>query len=89
MDLIMQLPTSTDKKDAIVVFVDRLSKMSHFAPINTTISAPELAKVFFREVVRLHGLPKSIISDRDPRFTSNFWKALNQQAGTQLKFSTA
>ena len=51
MDLITQLPTSTDKKDAIVVFVDRLSKMSHFAAINTTIIAPELAKVFLREVV--------------------------------------
>jgi len=89
MDLITQLPTSKNKRDAIAVFVDRLSKMAHFAAINTTITAPELATVFLREVIRLHGLPKSIISDRDPRFTSNFWRALNQQLGTQLKFSTA
>ena len=89
MDLITQLPLSTHKHNAIIVFVDRFSKMSHFAATTTTATAPEIATIFLREVVRLHGLPKSIVSDRDPRFTSNFWKSLNQQLGTQLKFSTA
>ena len=89
MDLITQLPKSKNGHDAIVVFVDKLTKMVHLAPTNTTVSAPQLAKMFFREVVRLHGVPKSIVSDRDPRFTSHFWKSLWSQLGTRLAMSTA
>ena len=74
---------------AIVVFVDKLTKMVHVSPTTTTVSAPELARIFFSEVVRLHGVPKSIISDRDPRFTSHFWKCLWSQLGTKLTMSTA
>ena len=89
MDLITQLPTSKNKHDAIVVFVDKLTKMVHIVPTVTKIASPELAQLFFREVVRLHGVPKSIVSDRDPRFTSNFWKCLWSLLGTKLAMSTA
>jgi hypothetical protein len=89
MDLITQLPKTRSGHDAIVVFVDKLTKMVHFAPTTTEVSAPELAQVFMREVTRLHGVPKSIVSDRDPRFTSNFWKSLWKLMGTKLAMSTA
>src|SRR5690606_21572336 len=82
MDLITQLPRSRSGHDAIVVFVDKLSKLVHFAATTTTVTAPDLARIFFREVVRHHGVPSSIVSDRDARFTSNFWKALWKQLGT-------
>jgi hypothetical protein len=61
-----------DGNDAIVVFVDKLSKMTHIAACKTSVSAEELAGVFIKEVFRLHGYPKGIVSDRDPRFTSAF-----------------
>ena len=89
MDLITQLPKTKNGHDAIVVFVDKLTKMVHVCPTTTKISAPELARIFFKEVIRLHGLPKSIVSDRDPRFTSHFWKSLWSQLGTKLTMSTA
>jgi hypothetical protein len=90
MDLITGLPiTRHGQHDAIVVFVDKLSKMVHYAPCTTTIDAPALAKIFFREVVRLHGVPEIIISDRDPRFTSHFWTALWKELGTKLNMSTS
>ena len=90
MDLITGLPiTRIGQHDAIVVFVDKLSKMVHYVPCTTTVDAPSLAKIFFREVVRLHGVPNVIISDRDPRFTSHFWTALWKELGTKLNMSTA
>ncbi len=89
MDLITQLPRTTSGHDAIVVFVDKYSKMVHYAPTTTTVTAPQLAKLFFQHVVRHHGVPTAIVSDRDPRFTSNFWRALWQQLGTRLAMSTA
>lgn len=89
MDLITQLPRSRNGFDAIVVFVDKLSKMAHYAPTTTNVTAPQLATIFMREVVRLHGVPESILSDRDPRFTANFWRAFWQQLGTTLTMSTA
>ena len=71
MDLITQLPES-DSSDAIFVVIDRFSKMAHFIPTTTTADAPTLAQLFLAHVVRLHGFPKSIISDRDTRFISVF-----------------
>ena len=75
MDLITQLPRSRSGNDAIVVYVDKLTKMVHYAATRTTVTAPELARITIREVVRLHGISESIVSDRDPRFTAHFWKA--------------
>ena len=76
MDLITQLPTTKSGMDAIFVCVDRLSKMVHLAPTTTTVTAPKLAKIYVNNVFKLHGLSKAIVSDRDPRFTSNFWRAV-------------
>jgi hypothetical protein len=89
MDLITQLPRTRAGHDAIVVFVDKLSKMVHYAPTTTNVTAPQLALVFFQTVVRHHGVPSSIVSDRDVRFISVFWRALWQQLGTKLAMSTA
>jgi hypothetical protein len=90
MDLITQLPRTTQGHDAIVVFVDKLTKMIHCIPTTTTVTAPQLAKIFWREVIRIHGIvPTSIVSDRDPRFTSTFWRTLWQLLGTKLAMSTA
>ena len=89
MDLITQLPRSRAGNDAIVVFVDKLTKMVHYVATTTTVTAPQLATLFMREVVRLHGVPDSILSDRDPRFTAHFWRAFWSQLGTTLTMSTA
>lgn len=89
MDLITQLPKTATGYDAIVVFVDRLTKMIHLAPTMTTVDAPGTAKLFFDHVVRQHGMPLAIVSDRDPRFTSTFWKSLFELTGTRLAMSTA
>jgi hypothetical protein len=67
-------PLTQDKKDAIWVVVDRLTKIAHFIPVNIRDSVEKLTKIYTQEVVRLHGIPSSIVSDRDPRFTSRFWK---------------
>ena len=89
MDLITQLPRTHDGHDAIAVFVDKLTKLAHFVPTQTTVDAPQLAELCFQHVVRHHGLPRTIISDRDPRFVSRFWRALWSCMGTQLSLSTA
>jgi hypothetical protein len=89
LDLITDLPRTDRGHDAIIVFVDRLSKMTHFAPCTKTISAAELAMIFGRDVVRLHGFQKNLVLDRDPRFTSQFFSDLCKLFGTQLRMSTA
>jgi hypothetical protein len=89
MDLITQLPPTRSGLDAIFVVVDKHSKMIHCIPTTTTVTAPQLASLFFREIVRIHGIPTSIISDRDPRFTSSFWSELWNKLGTKLAMSTA
>ena len=67
--------------------VNRFSKMAHFIPCHKTDDALHVAELFFKEIVRLHGILKNIIFDRDPCFTSNFWKALHEALGTKLRFS--
>lgn len=69
--------------------VDRQSKYSHFIPLKHPYSARVLAEIFAREVVRLHGIPASILSDTDPIFVSSFWKELFKLQGTALKMNTA
>nr|GFD22363.1 hypothetical protein [Tanacetum cinerariifolium] len=71
------------------VVVDRLTKSAHFLPIRKDYSVSKLADTFQQEIVRLHGTPLAIVSDRDPRFASCFWKGLQKSWGTSLKFSTA
>ena len=68
--------------------VDRFTKSAHFLPVRTTFTVDQLAELYVREIVRLHGVPKSIVSDRDPKFTSKFWQSLQREMGTRLKLST-
>ena len=76
--------------DSIMVVVDKLTKASYFIPVKSTYKADAIAKIFKKEIFRLHGLPyKAIISDRDTKFTSNFWEGLFAYLGTKLNFSTA
>lgn len=89
MDFITQLPTTKSGNDAVIVFVDRLTKMVHFAPTKTTCSAEDVACLFRDTVFKYHGLPSELISDRDVRFTSKFWTELSHLLGTKLKMSTA
>jgi hypothetical protein len=89
MDFITQLPVTKNGHDAIVVFVDRLSKMVHFAPTTTICSAQGVARLFNHYVFEYHGMPSEPISDRDSRFTSKFWTELARLLGTKLKMSTA
>lgn len=88
MDFITDLPVSNNF-NCIFTVVDRLTKMAHFIPTTTTCSAPEVARLFMQHIFKLHGLPKSIISDRDPRFTSKFWKELMRLLDVSLKLSSA
>ena len=88
MDFVTGLLKSVKGHDAIWVIVDRLTKSSHFLPIKTTFSLDRLAQLYVMEIVRLHGVPVSIVSDRDPRFTSKFWNSLHKAMGTKLDFST-
>ncbi|MGV8048401.1 hypothetical protein PJP07_29815, partial [Mycobacterium kansasii] len=75
--------------NTIWVIVDRLTKSAHFIPVRASWSMDRLAKVFIEEIVRLHGVPVSIVSDRDSRFTSQFWRSFQQALGVTLHLSTA
>ena len=88
LDLITGLPVTKQGNDACVVFVDRLSKMVHYAPCRKTVTAQGMAAIFVREVVRYHGWPRVVISDRDPRFDADFWRAVLAGSGSQLRMST-
>nr|GEX98768.1 retrotransposable element Tf2 [Tanacetum cinerariifolium] len=89
MDFVTGLPQTQRRHDAIWVVVDRLTKSAYFLLIHKDYSISKLAETFQQEIVRLHGTPSTIVSDRDPRFTSRFWKGLQKAWGTRLKFSTA
>src|SRR5258705_13032264 len=88
MDFITDLPPSHGF-DTLLVVVDRLSKQSHFIPMIRSLDAPGLTQLYVSSIFKLHRLPLSIVSDRDPLFTSLFWDALMSQLGIQCKLSTA
>jgi hypothetical protein len=88
MDFITGLRKSTKQNNAIMVVVEKLSKSAHFLPVNSTCKAIDIANIFMKEIFRLHGMPKEIVSDRDTKFTSSFWKYLMAGFETKLFFST-
>ena len=88
MDFIVGLPrTQPRQKDTILVIVDRLSKMAHFVPTVETVEAPQVANLFIQNVFRLHGMPSSIVSDRDVRFTGHFWTQVFLKLDVKLNMS--
>nr|KAJ0200734.1 hypothetical protein LSAT_V11C600310350 [Lactuca sativa] len=89
MDFVTKLPRTARGVDSIWVVVDRLTKSAHFIPIQESISAEKLADIYVREIVARHGVLVSVVSDRDVRFTSRFWKRFHDEMGTRLHFSTA
>jgi len=88
LDFITGLPRTQRHKDSIMVVVDRFSKMAHFVACHTTFDASQVANLYFKEIVRLHGIPRSMVSDHDKKFLSRFWLTLWRGLGTVLKFST-
>ena len=89
MDFVMALPRSPKGNNAVLVVVDRLTKSAHFIPFRVGQLTEVLADKYLREVVRLHGVLASIVSDMDSRFRSHFWNQLHDSLGTGLKFNSS
>ena len=89
MDFVIGLPKTQKWMDSIWVIIDRLTKSAHFLPVKTSFNADRLVVLYMNEIVRLHGVPKSIVSDRDSKFVSRFWQSLQRALGIELRFSTA
>ncbi|WMV46380.1 hypothetical protein MTR67_039765 [Solanum verrucosum] len=88
MDFVVGFPRTLGKFDAIWVIVDRLTKSAHFVPAQTTYNLEKLAKINIREIVRLHGVPISIISDLGTQLTSHFWWSMQKELGNRVDLST-
>ncbi|GJW12366.1 putative reverse transcriptase domain-containing protein [Tanacetum coccineum] len=89
MDFVTNLPRTSSKHDTIWVIVDRLTKSAYFLPMREDYKMERLAILYLNEIVARHGVPISIISDRDSRFTSRFWQSMQEALGTRLDMSTA
>ena len=89
MDFVTGFPRVRGGYDSIWVIIDRLTKSAHFLPVKKTDKVDTLAELYHKEIVRLHGIPASIVLDRDPKFTSQLWRSLQEWLGTKLQFSTA
>jgi transposase InsO family protein len=88
MDFIMDLPT-VKAKNSILVVVDQLTKIAHFSPCSKSITTEEIAQLILDGIVRLHGLPEEIVSDRGPQFASKFWRRLFKLLGVDIRLSSA
>jgi hypothetical protein len=88
MDFITDLPI-VRAKNSILVVVDRLTKMAHFTPRSKSITAEETTQLIIDGIVRLHGLPEEIVSDRGPQFASKFWRCLFELLGVDIRLSSA
>ena len=89
MDFVTHLSRTQQKHDAVLVVVDRLTKSAHFLAVQMTFALERFCRLYIREIVRLYGVLVSIVSDRDPRFTTYFWKSFQWAMGTRLTMSTA
>ena len=89
MDFVTHLLRTPQGHDAVWVIVDRLTKSAHFLAVPMTFTLERFCRLYIREIVRLHGVPVSIVSDRDPRFMAHFWKSFQKAMGTRLTMSTA
>jgi hypothetical protein len=88
MDFIVGFPCTQVGYDSICVIVDRLTKVAHFIPVKMTYSGSKLAELYMSQIVCLHGVPKKIVSDRGPQFTSKYWEKLHESMDTKPKFSS-
>ena len=89
MDFVIHFPRTLWRHDAVWVIVDRLTKSAHFLAVRMTFTLEEFYRLYIREIVWLHEVPVSIVSDRDPRFITHFWKGFQKAMGTRLTMSTA
>ncbi|MCO5600416.1 hypothetical protein L7F22_054528 [Adiantum nelumboides] len=89
MDFIFDLMRTQSGHDGIWTIIDRFSKQAHFVPVKKTVKPDHLARLFVAQIFGLHGMPETIVSDRDPRFTSLFWKAIWENIGISLQFSSS
>ena len=89
MDFIVGLPNTQKGHNSIWVIVDRLTKSAHFIPVNVKYTPHQYAKLYMEQIVRLYGVPKSIVSDRGPQFVNHFWEHLHKYLGTTLIHSSA
>jgi transposase InsO family protein len=89
MDFIIKLPKTAKKHDYIMVLPDKLTKATHFISVKSAHKAVDFAEIYMREISKLHGVPKTIVSHRDSKFTLNFWKGLFKEFGTKLNFNTS
>uniref|UniRef100_A0AAV1U9L3 Integrase catalytic domain-containing protein n=1 Tax=Peronospora matthiolae TaxID=2874970 RepID=A0AAV1U9L3_9STRA len=87
MDFVFGFPKDVHKNTGILVFVDRFSKMVHLVAVPESITAQGCARVFISTILQLHGLPRELVSDRDPRFTAEFWQSVFRSLGTRLTMS--
>jgi hypothetical protein len=89
MDFIVDFPHTQKGNDSIWVIVDRLTKVAHFLPVKANYSVSRLAELYVDNILKLHGAPRSIVSDRGPQFTAQFWKSLHASMGTELNYNIA
>ena len=89
MDFVTHLPRTLQRHDAVWVIVDRLTKSAHFLAVWMTFTLERFCRLYIQQIVRLHGVPVSIVYNRDPRFTAHFWKSFQKAMGTRLTMSTA
>ena len=88
MDFVTHLPRTLRRHDAVWVIMDRLTKSAHFLAVQMTFTLEEFCRLYMQDIVQLHGVTVSILSNMDPRFTAHFWKSFQKAMGTQLTMST-